>query len=394
MIDLVRITVRSGAGGNGSGSFRREKYVPKGGPDGGDGGDGGSVWIVADDQRNTLQHFQGAKVFAAQNGQHGGASKMFGAKADDLEVAVPLGTVIWEITNENTPEESKRKVGEILSPEDRFIVAHGGLGGRGNVRFKSSVNTTPLEYELGGESQPKRLLLELKLLADVGFVGFPNAGKSTLLSVITKARPKIANYPFTTLSPHLGILTLETSEGLASYVLADIPGLIEQASEGKGLGHHFLRHIERCRVLLYVLSLDENQVFATPEPEDLADALIEQWEILRRELIAFHPELADRTALAVVNKIDLLPEGAAALVQQKLRARRPSNVLEQDILMISGATHAGLEELKQALHHRIKDLPRTIRREESEQEEEIPVFGLHTSKLGPNKPRLARKERP
>jgi GTP-binding protein len=397
MIDLVRITVRSGTGGSGSGSFRREKFIPKGGPDGGDGGDGGSVWIVADDQRNTLQHFQGAKVFAAKNGLDGGEKKMFGAKAEDIEVPVPLGTVIWEIFDEHTPEEQKRKVGEILTKDDRFIIAHGGLGGRGNVHFKSSVNTTPLEYERGGEEQTKRLLLELKLLADVGFVGFPNAGKSTLLASLTKAQPKIANYPFTTISPNLGILSLETVEGTsASYILADIPGLIEQASEGKGLGHHFLRHIERCRLLLYVLSYDENMLFASDADADsLAKSLGEQWEILQKELATFNPELVRRPTMVVLNKADLIPADIVEVSRKYLLAHRPENVQPEDILVISGATHQGLQELTQALHHRLQALPRTFEASEEPEVEELPVFGLNTNTtIGPNKPRLARKDRP
>lgn len=397
MIDLVRITVRSGAGGSGSGSFRREKFVPKGGPDGGDGGDGGSVWIVADDQRNTLQHFQGAKVFAAKHGLDGGEKKMFGSKAEDIEVAVPLGTVIWEIFDEHTPEEQKRKVGEILTKEDRFIIAHGGIGGRGNVHFKSSVNTTPLEYERGGEEQSKRLLLELKLLADVGFVGFPNAGKSTLLAALTKAHPKIADYPFTTISPNLGILSLETVEGTsASYILADIPGLIEQASEGKGLGLHFLRHIERCRLLLYVLSFDENMLFAADaNPETLAESLGEQWKILQNELATFNPELPRRPTMVVLNKADLLPEDVIEASKKYLVKYRPANVREEDVLVISGATHQGLQDLTQALHHRLQELPRTFTASEEPEVHELPVFGLGTNTtIGPNKPRLSRKDRP
>lgn len=397
MIDLVRITVRSGAGGSGSGSYRREKFIPKGGPDGGDGGDGGSVWIVADDQRNTLQHFQGAKIFSAKNGEDGGEKKMFGAKAEDIEVPVPLGTVIWEIFDEHTPQEQKRKVGEILTKDDRFIIAHGGKGGRGNVHFKSSVNTTPLEYEMGGEAQEKRLLLELKLLADVGFVGFPNAGKSTLLAALTKARPKIANYPFTTISPNLGILSLDTVEGTsASYILADIPGLIEQASEGKGLGHHFLRHIERCRLLLYVLSFDENMLFASDvNAKNLAESLGEQWRVLQNELSSFNSDLAERPAMVVLNKADLIPQDVIEESKKYLLKNLPSNVQKEDVLVISGATHEGLSDLAQALHHRLRELPRTFEASDEPLVEELPVFGLHTqTTFGPNKPRLARKARP
>lgn len=395
MIDIVSITVRSGSGGNGSGSFRREKYIPKGGPDGGDGGDGGSVTVVADTQRNTLQHFQGAKMFSAENGEHGGKQKMFGKKGNDLEISVPLGTILWEITDNSDPENLvKQKIGEVLHPDDRFVVAKGGIGGRGNVHFKSSTNTTPLEYEIGGQATVKELLLELKLLADVGLVGFPNAGKSTLLSVLTKARPKIANYPFTTLAPHLGVLEAATQDGPVQYVLADIPGLIEQASEGKGLGHQFLRHIERCRLLLYVLFLEDEKLF-DPEftSEQAVASLQEQWKTLRNELSSYNAELASRPTMIAINKKDVMSEEMLEACMVGVR-EVAGNMAEADVFAISGVTHDGLELLRDRLVARLRDIPRDLRRPEEEEdldELNLPVFAPEPSA---SKPRIAYKEKP
>lgn len=394
MIDTVKIRVRSGRGGNGSASYRREKYIPKGGPDGGDGGDGGSVYIVADPQRNTLQHFQGVKEFVAENGSDGSRQKMFGKKGEDIEVAVPLGTIIWELVPQSQGDEpTKRRLGEVLSEDDRFVVARGGLGGRGNVHFKSSTNTTPLQYEQGGESQEKELFLELKLLADIGLVGFPNAGKSTLLAAFTKARPKIANYPFTTLSPHLGVLDVQTPDGPAQYVMADIPGLIEQASEGKGLGHEFLRHIERCRLLLFVLFLEDDALYSNDvTPEEAASRLLEQYRVLRRELENYNPELAQRPSLIALNKSDVMSPEVQEAAATALRQEAALGDIAP--LIISGATHEGLDQLSTVLAQKLAMLPKTLPHaaEEGEEEEEnLPVFSPDS---GPNKPTVAYKERP
>ena len=394
MIDTVKITVRSGKGGDGSGSFRREKFVPKGGPDGGDGGDGGSVYLIADPHKNTLSHFRGAQAFIAENGGYGGDEKKFGAKGSDTDIAIPLGTIVWEIWIDENGEEQKRLVGEILEEEDQILVARGGLGGRGNVHFKSSRNTTPLEYELGGEPQERTLLLELKLLADIGLVGYPNAGKSTLLSVLTKATPKIANYPFTTLNPHLGVLSVVDDEERASYVLADIPGLIEEASVGKGLGYRFLKHIERCRVLVYVLFIEDADLEQASESLEFAqERVLEQWQVLRGELKAFNPDLLDRPAIVLLNKIDTLPEEIVKGLIEKLSTLAG---VVGTVLPVSGATQEGLETFGLQVHRLIKTLPPQISRlKEIEgdfsQSEKWPVFGPAREA---NRPTIARKLKP
>ncbi len=378
MIDKVKITVKSGKGGDGSASFRREKFVPKGGPDGGDGGNGGSVYLTADLHHNTLSHFRGVAEFAAQSGNPGLGAKKFGLKGADREVAVPLGTIIWE----ESESGEKVRLGEIVHADDRLLVARGGRGGRGNVHFKSSRNTTPLEFELGGEAQVRVLSLELKLLADIGLVGFPNAGKSTLLSVLTKATPKIADYPFTTLDPNLGVMMMHDEAELASYVLADIPGLIEQASQGKGLGYEFLRHIERCRLLLFVLFVEERWLsLVETQPEAAATHIAEQWRILRNELAAYDPKLAERPYLVAINKIDLW-----AAAQPKLATALAKLLPKgQAVIFISAAAGTGLMELRQQLHRRIKTLPPpTI-------EETIPIYAPEPEA---GKPRLVRKEKP
>lgn len=378
MIDTAKIVVRSGKGGDGSGNFRREKYVPKGGPDGGDGGDGGSVILVADPHNNTLMQFRGAGVFAAEAGGNGLSDKKFGKKGNDLEIALPLGTIVWEVL----PDGSRQTVGEIVQPSDRIVVATGGQGGRGNVHFKSSRNTTPLEFELGGEAQEKTLELELKLLADIGLVGFPNAGKSTLLSVLTKATPKIANYPFTTLDPNLGALSVVDGADRATYVVADIPGLIEQASQGKGLGHQFLRHVERCRLLVFVLFVEDAYLDSSEEQaEEVAEKVAAQLNVLRMELREYDAQLAERPAMVVVNKADMLGQKAREEISRFLKAN-----IGEPVIFISGVTKEGLDELAINVHRKIKQLPSPRITEDV-----LPVF---TPEPATGKPRLVRKERP
>ena len=282
-VDYVKISVKSGSGGKGSTHLRREKYIPKGGPDGGDGGRGGHVIIRANPQLWTLFTFKFKKHFKAGNGGDGSGSRKSGPKGKDVIVEVPYGTIIKDSVSEKVIEE-------INKDNTELIVVQGGLGGRGNYHFKSSTNQTPRYSQKGISGKEINLTLELKVLADVGLVGFPNAGKSTLLSVVTSAKPKIANYEFTTLKPNLGIVSMTDYR---TFVMADIPGIIEGASEGKGLGHYFLRHIERNSILLYVIPVD-------------AKDLKKEFEILNNELKKYNPELIDKDFAIFFSKSDLM----------------------------------------------------------------------------------------
>lgn len=388
MIDTALITVKSGKGGDGSYSYRREKFAPKGGPDGGDGGNGGDVYLAVNPHKNTLRDFQSTKKFAAQDGQIGGKRLSHGKHGADLTIEVPLGTVVWKITNPEAvvegAEPEKELLIELLHPEDRVRVAIGGDGGRGNDHFKNSTNRTPLEYEQGGEAQEHLLLLELKLLADVGFVGFPNAGKSSLLSVLTKARPEVADYPFTTLTPHLGVMEFTCNQVTERIVLADLPGLIEAASEGKGLGHQFLRHIERCRVLLYVLAPDtirtlSGEFAGEAGAEALAQDLAEQWKTLAHELSSYNADLASRPYIVGVNKSDVLDEVQVATISQTLE-----KVTGQSPVVFSAATTAGLDALRVRLATLLADHPPVVKPARS-----IPEFGPYQRRP---RAKLARRD--
>ncbi|MFL2628273.1 MAG: GTPase ObgE [Candidatus Marisimplicoccus sp.] len=282
-VDYVKINVKSGSGGKGSTHLRREKYVPKGGPDGGDGGRGGHIIIRANPQLWTLFTFKFKKHFKAGNGGDGSGSRKSGPKGKDVIVEVPYGTIIKDSISEKVIEE-------INKDNTELIILEGGLGGRGNYHFRSSTNQTPRYSQKGVSGKEMNLTLELKVLADVGLVGFPNAGKSTLLSVVTSAKPKIANYEFTTLKPNLGIVSMTDYR---TFVMADIPGIIEGASEGKGLGHYFLRHIERNSILLYLIPVD-------------AKDLKKEFEILNNELKKYNPELIDKDFAIFFSKSDLM----------------------------------------------------------------------------------------
>ncbi len=287
-VDRAVVRVAAGTGGSGASSFARFKYRPKGGPDGGDGGHGGSVWVVANPNLNTLLDYRYRTVWKAERGQHGKGKSRTGASADDIELPVPPGTVVRDTATGNV-------LGEAVRAGDRILVARGGRGGRGNARFATATHQAPREWEPGEEGQEREVELVLKLIADVGLVGEPNAGKSTLLSVISAARPRIADYPFTTLEPNLGVVGLSDSR---SYVVADIPGIIEGAHEGKGLGLRFLQHIERTRVLAYLVSLDE------PDPGAV-------FRRLRNEVHAYSAHLALKPFVLILTKRDLLPADAA-----------------------------------------------------------------------------------
>ena len=327
-VDYVKLFISSGNGGKGSIHLHREKYITKGGPDGGDGGRGGHVIARGNPNLWTLYTFKFKKHFSAGHGEHGSKNRSSGAQGEDIYIDVPLGTLI-----KNT--ETDEVIAEITEKEQEIILLEGGLGGRGNWHFKSSTRQTPRYAQPGIKGQELALTLELKVLADVGLVGFPNAGKSTLLSVLTSAKPKIADYEFTTLKPNLGIVEYRDYR---SFVMADIPGIIEGAAEGKGLGHYFLRHIERNAVLLYLI------------PADATD-IKKEFDILRNELIAFNPELIDKKFMIVLSKCDLLDD--------ELKAEYAIEMKEAfgDIphLMISSVSQMGTMDLKDALWQLINE---------------------------------------
>jgi GTP-binding protein len=284
-IDEVTIEVRAGDGGNGCVSFRREKYIPFGGPDGGDGGDGGSVLLEADSGMNTLVDFRHARKFLAERGANGAGRNRTGKSGDDLVVKVPVGTIVHE-------DETGEFIGDLVRDGQRLLVARGGFHGLGNARFKSSTNRTPRQSKPGTPGERRQLHLELKLLADVGLLGMPNAGKSTLIRAVSSARPKVADYPFTTLHPNLGVVSVSASR---SFVMADVPGLIEGAAEGAGLGIRFLKHLSRTRLLLHLVDMG-------PQGDPVNDV-----RTIMNELAGFSPELAQRERWLVLNKVDLLP---------------------------------------------------------------------------------------
>ena len=284
-VDEIDVFVKGGDGGAGCISFRREKFVPRGGPDGGDGGDGGSVLLEADPGITTLLDFHYRRHYTAERGQHGKGSNKHGASGEDTVLRVPLGTVVSD-------RDTGERLGDLTSPGERVLVAHGARGGRGNARFVSSTNRAPRRADLGRAGAERWMHLELKLLADVGVVGFPNAGKSTLVSRLSAAKPKIADYPFTTLQPTLGIVRVDDHR---SFVIADLPGLIEGAAEGKGLGHRFLRHTERTRVLVHLVDLD---------PSGGRDP-VEDWRVIQGELAAYSKDLAAHPQIVVGSKAEL-----------------------------------------------------------------------------------------
>ncbi|HEY7287016.1 MAG TPA: GTPase ObgE [Vicinamibacterales bacterium] len=330
-VDEVDIHVEAGHGGRGCLAFRREIRVPRGGPSGGDGGQGGSVFVVASPHTNTLISFRFHPEFEAERGRHGEGSNRTGQTGDDLDLAVPIGTLVYEKTGDAA--QPLKLLADLAESGQRVLVAKGGRGGLGNARFASSTNRAPRKVQPGEPGEIKDLRLELKLLADVGLVGFPNAGKSTLIARVSAARPKIADYPFTTLTPNLGVVGLSDDR---SFVVADVPGLIEGAHRGHGLGHRFLRHLERTKVLVHIV--DMSGASGRDPVEDL--------ETVRRELELFQPELAAKPQLVAANKMDAAgPDGEPAVRRLEDRAR----VLKLPFFRISGATGAGVPELLEAL---------------------------------------------
>jgi GTP-binding protein len=292
-VDEATIEVIAGKGGNGVASFRREKFIPRGGPDGGDGGRGGSIIAIADRNINTLIDYRYARLHRARNGENGRGSDQYGAKADDITLRVPVGTIVHDADTGEQLFDMSRHGQEV-------VLAAGGDGGMGNLHFKSSVNRAPRQWTPGKEGEQRRLRMELKVLADVGLLGLPNAGKSTLISKISNAKPKIADYPFTTLHPNLGVVRTSPSR---SFVVADIPGLIEGASEGAGLGHLFLRHLARTRVLLHLVDVASPDPDADPIPEAVQNA-----RAIVEELRRYDPELAAKPRWLVLNKLDMIPD--------------------------------------------------------------------------------------
>lgn len=343
MVDQATIVVKAGNGGDGIVHFRREKYIPKGGPDGGDGGRGGSVYLEVDRNLNTLSNFRHKTRFEAENGQRGMGARKTGKNSVDLTISVPLGTVVYE-----EKDGAKVKLFELLEENQVKKVAHGGQGGYGNWHFRSATNQTPKQAVPGQPGQERTLALELKLLADIGLVGLPNAGKSTLLSVLTSARPKIANYPFTTLSPNLGVMSAKGGD----LVLADIPGLIEGASEGKGLGSDFLRHIQRTRVLVHVLALEPD--WGQLPSQQIFEKLWQSYETITSELTQFDPKLNTKEEIVVVNKVDLLPED----LLEELKAEFARH--KRKVLFVSAATTLGVASLGDTIaaigHSTLKNL--------------------------------------
>jgi GTP-binding protein len=327
-VDEVDIHVTAGRGGRGCLAFRREKYVPRGGPSGGDGGHGGSIYIVASPHINTLINFRFHPEFDAQKGANGEGSNRTGRNGEDLTLKVPAGTLVYDRTG--APDVAPRLLADLAHPGDRVLVAKGGRGGLGNAHFATSTNRAPRKVQPGEEGEEKFLRLELKLLADVGLVGYPNAGKSTLISRISAARPKIADYPFTTLTPNLGVVSLSDDR---SFVVADVPGLIEGAHRGQGLGHQFLRHLERTKVLLHLVDVSSGS-----GRDPVADM-----DVIRRELELFAPELAAKPQLVCANKIDALDDEERATSLEK-HARD----LGLPFFRISGVTGAGVPELLEA----------------------------------------------
>ncbi|WP_149274804.1 GTPase ObgE [Pareuzebyella sediminis] len=321
-VDYVKVQAQSGNGGKGSTHLHREKYVAKGGPDGGDGGRGGHVIVRGNENLWTLVSFKFKKHFKAGHGEHGGKQRSSGADGEDVYMDVPLGTVVKDA-------ETKETLFEITENGEEKILVKGGIGGRGNWHFKSSTNQTPRYAQPGISGEDIEVILELKVLADVGLVGFPNAGKSTLLSVITSAKPKIADYEFTTLKPNLGIVQ---HRDFQSFVMADIPGIIEGAAEGKGLGHYFLRHIERNATLLFLIPADSNDIS-------------KEYDILLDELRRYNPELLDKERLVAISKSDMLDEE----LMNEMRTELDEDFKDVPYMFISSVAQLGITELKDRL---------------------------------------------
>jgi len=332
-IDEATIRVKAGDGGNGCLAFRREKFVPRGGPSGGDGGKGGDVIMESSERHNTLVHFRFNPEYKAERGRHGEGSNKTGREGVDVTLKVPVGTIVYD-------EETGQKVWDFSRPDESIVIAHGGRGGRGNARFATSTHQAPREHEDGRPGEERVFRLELKLLADVGLVGFPNVGKSTLISRISAARPKIADYPFTTLQPNLGVVVVGDKNEI-SFVVADIPGLIEGAHEGAGLGTQFLRHIERTRLLVHLVDVSD----ASGRSDIVKDV-----EVILGELDSFGAKLAEKPMLMVASKIDAANKDKLAKLKQYCKKKK------LQLFLISAVTGEGIEKLKFAMAEKVEEL--------------------------------------
>lgn len=362
-IDEAKIEVIAGNGGNGIASFNREKYRPFGGPDGGDGGRGGSIWAVADNNINTLADFRYARQFRAENGENGRGSDQYGKGAEDILLRMPVGTLIYDT-------ETDECLADLTENGQRQLLAQGGEGGWGNIHFKSATNRAPRQKTNGKSGQRRELRLELKVLADVGLLGLPNAGKSTLIAAVSNARPKVADYPFTTLHPNLGVVRLAPGK---SFVMADIPGLIEGASLGAGLGHQFLRHLQRTNLLLHVVDIapfDDNA-----DPVKAAHSLV-------GELKAYDPKLAKKPRWLVLNKLDIIPEEMReTAVRDFVRALK----WKGPVFAVSAATQSGCMELITAIYHHIEKEQQAQKRS---QKTAVPKAVRDIDSIHPDDPRF------
>ena len=336
-IDEAKIQIKAGNGGNGCMAFRREKFVPHGGPSGGDGGKGGDVIMESSERHNTLVHFRFNPEYKAERGRHGEGSNKTGREGEDVTLKVPVGTIVYDdVTGE--------RVHDFSHPDDRIVVARGGRGGRGNARFATSTHQAPRECEAGFPGEERTLRLELKLLADIGFVGYPNAGKSTLISRISAARPKIADYPFTTLQPNLGVVMVGEEPAAVSFVVADIPGLIEGAHTGAGLGTQFLRHIERTRLLVHLVDVSDSS--GRPDP-------VKDYEVIMNELASFGAGLEKKPVLVAATKIDVANKDKLAKLRNYARKRK------LPFYPISAVTGEGIDKLQHAMAKKVEQVRRS-----------------------------------
>ena len=333
-IDEAKIRLKAGDGGNGCVAFRREKFVPRGGPSGGDGGKGGDVWMESSERHNTLVHFRFNPEYKAQRGRHGEGSNKTGREGEDVLLKVPVGTILYD-------DETGEKVHDFSHADERIVIARGGRGGRGNARFATSTHQAPREHEDGRPGEERIYRLELKLLADVGLVGYPNVGKSTLISRISAARPKIADYPFTTLQPNLGVVVVGKPPDEKSFVVADIPGLIEGAHTGSGLGTQFLRHIERTRLLVHLIDVSDSS--GRPDP-------VKDFEVIMGELQSFGAKLEEKPMLVAPSKIDVANKDKLAKLKRFCKKEG------YEIFPISAVTGKGVEELKYAMAEKVEEV--------------------------------------
>jgi GTP-binding protein len=338
-IDEAKIKVKAGNGGNGCMAFRREKFVARGGPSGGDGGRGGDILMESSERHNTLVHFRFNPEYKAQRGRHGEGSNRTGPEGEDVLLKVPVGTMVYD-------DETGDLVHDFSKPDERIVAAAGGRGGRGNARFATSTHQAPREFEMGREGEERIFRLELKLLADVGLVGYPNVGKSTLISRISAARPKIADYPFTTLQPNLGVVAVGDISEEISFVVADIPGLIEGAHAGSGLGTQFLRHIERTRLLVHLIDVSDGSGRASP---------VKDFEVIMGELESFGAGLENKPMLVVASKIDAANKDKLAKLKSYCRKKGLA------LYPISAVTGKGVEELKYAMAEKVKTVRESLR---------------------------------